>query len=73
MTTTEKKVGSGTITVAEAAEAFREEALSFADSDKEADILATVALLNYLFKEKPDLFEPPLNRVGKAAIVSSLS
>lgn len=73
MTTTEKKVESGTITVAKAAEAFREEALSFADSDKEADILATVALLNYLFKEKPDLFEPPLNRVGKAAIVSSLS
>ncbi len=73
MITTEEKVGSVTITVAEAVEAFREEALSLADSDKEADILATAALLNYLSKENPALFDPPLNQVGKAAIVSSLS
>ena len=73
MLATERNTETITITLADAAKAFREGAEEIASSAREAEILATAALLNYLVSERPELFEQPLKKVRKAALVSSLS
>ena len=73
MLATEQKAETITVTMADAARAFREEADEIATSPQEAEILATAALLNYLVAKRPELFDKPLEKVKKAAIVSSLS
>ncbi len=73
LATEEKKVDRITCTLAELADAFREEAEEVSSSRQEAEILASAALLNFLVAAKPDLFEPTSRIIRKAAIVSSLS
>ncbi len=73
MLATEEKVDQITCTLAELADAFREEAEEVSSSRQEAEILASAALVNFLAGAKPDLFEPTSRITRKAAIVSSLS
>ena len=67
------EVASVSCTLAEVANAFREEAEEVSSSLLEADILATAALLNFLATAKPGLLQPASAKIQKAAVVSSLS
>ncbi|MBI2881205.1 MAG: hypothetical protein HYY21_06430 [Candidatus Tectomicrobia bacterium] len=72
MLVTERDVEKSTRTLAEVANAFREEAEEVTSSPEEAEILATAALVNFLAKARPELVGPA-DKIRKAAFVSSLS
>ena len=63
------KTNPSSISLEDAAKAFRVEAEAMASSPREAEILATAALLNHLTLTNPELFSEPLGgiRNGGAA------
>ena len=63
------KTNPGSIRLEDAAKAFRVEAEAMASSPREAEILATAALLNHLTSTNPELVTEPLGGIqnGDAA------